>query len=1059
LFIYFYNSQLGFAGGWDGDFTRTVNGGGNLWRPIAIIALSGHYQCSDSTYYFSTVNRLGYTYQWRFNNQPISTNAIDSAITQGSFANGTLTVIVSNGFVSDTASQTFYVSGRPEFTMRPLRAYYDSLCYNQNDWVIVDSSLSNVSYQLYKAGLPLGNSYPGNGGTIMLPCTAVTATTLYTVIATRNSNCTSYRDTATKLIIVATPANVPISAAPASICLGDTAKVQIQLSQPGTTYTLYRNFNNYATVSGNGSTVYLTYTGVGASTTFTVKANNYLGCTANLTPSISFIVDTMYTNFTRVEDVLVGEDIQLRNQSDGDNYLWTFDAAATVLTDTAYEPYPLSYSAPGERIVLLNATTAVAGCNDTVLKRVRVFEPMDTTAPGQVCAFDTIYTPSTKILAYHVDRFGNQYIAGYTTFLQGGISSSATYYYFLQKINKNGQVVWQKIQDYSMYSLSSYYGGYITGITTDPFGNVYVCGNFGALFLDFAGWGIIGSTSTQNYYIGKLDTAGVFQWITHSYTSGNSSRTGATDILYVDSNHIYVSVFGGGSVVIEPNDSIRYIVGGVIGGNFVMRINHNGYYQDKVNITDATGGGFGFYNPNNWMVITQWMIGISPKMHLRRDGKIVLVGQYGGNNGYIQFGTTPQLTGYGIYVALLNPSVGWESAYKISYTGNVYNDPDNRNALTRIHASCVDASGNLYIATPYLDTVWYGNGHNLTYSTEVSSVQRYSPSGQRQWSVKNNSSVRSLALSDNSDRLYMFGEYDRFIGFSSAMGDTIGRRGEGGRDAYIASLDSSGSFQWLQNIGSDSVDGAHIMVKDCGGALNCLGYTKGTVHVMNATVSTAAYKNFILRYDPAGNNCQQQICPAYVDDYRSVYDTITISHLDTTYQYVQLLDSITVLSNFYSLDTVHVFDTVSQLVNYHHIDTIHHNSVIQTFDSQLVIYYNHHVDSVVYYDSVITQLQFFYTDTMRIIRTIDTTHAVGQVEINNRWIIVVTPNPATDQLFIETNGIPITEINIYNTAGILVSKLRQLQSNTIDISPLAKGIYIVEAKTKEGSVRQRWVKM
>ena len=73
--------------------------------------------------------------------------------------------------------------------------------------------------------------------------------------------------------------------------------------------------------------------------------------------------------------------------------------------------------------------------------------------------------------------------------------------------------------------------------------------------------------------------------------------------------------------------------------------------------------------------------------------------------------------------------------------------------------------------------------------------------------------------------------------------------------------------------------------------------------------------------------------------------------------------------------------------------------------------------------------------------------------------LTLAPNPATNQLFIQTNGMAVSEVNIYNTTGSLVSQTKQPQTNSIDISQLANGVYIAEIKTKEASVMRRWVKM
>ncbi len=73
--------------------------------------------------------------------------------------------------------------------------------------------------------------------------------------------------------------------------------------------------------------------------------------------------------------------------------------------------------------------------------------------------------------------------------------------------------------------------------------------------------------------------------------------------------------------------------------------------------------------------------------------------------------------------------------------------------------------------------------------------------------------------------------------------------------------------------------------------------------------------------------------------------------------------------------------------------------------------------------------------------------------------IMLYPNPANDELFIETNGQELMEINIYNTNGSLVSQTKQVQNKHVDINQLAKGVYIAEIKMKDGIARKRFVKM
>lgn len=83
----------------------------------------------------------------------------------------------------------------------------------------------------------------------------------------------------------------------------------------------------------------------------------------------------------------------------------------------------------------------------------------------------------------------------------------------------------------------------------------------------------------------------------------------------------------------------------------------------------------------------------------------------------------------------------------------------------------------------------------------------------------------------------------------------------------------------------------------------------------------------------------------------------------------------------------------------------------------------------------------------------------GIEEIENNISITLYPNPASTQLFIQTSGTAIEQVNIYNTTGSLVMAAASIINNQLSIVNLPQGVYIAEVKTKEGSVRKRWVKM
>jgi len=74
--------------------------------------------------------------------------------------------------------------------------------------------------------------------------------------------------------------------------------------------------------------------------------------------------------------------------------------------------------------------------------------------------------------------------------------------------------------------------------------------------------------------------------------------------------------------------------------------------------------------------------------------------------------------------------------------------------------------------------------------------------------------------------------------------------------------------------------------------------------------------------------------------------------------------------------------------------------------------------------------------------------------------INIYPNPATNQLFVETKGTLVEEMNIYNAAGNLVQSTKPQTLNfKLETANYPAGVYIAEIKTKEASVKRRWVKM
>ena len=78
------------------------------------------------------------------------------------------------------------------------------------------------------------------------------------------------------------------------------------------------------------------------------------------------------------------------------------------------------------------------------------------------------------------------------------------------------------------------------------------------------------------------------------------------------------------------------------------------------------------------------------------------------------------------------------------------------------------------------------------------------------------------------------------------------------------------------------------------------------------------------------------------------------------------------------------------------------------------------------------------------------------VDIGND--IQIFPNPARNELFIYgKDGIIIKEINIYNQIGQRVIHKKGIISNTIDVSMLQNGMYILEIENDNVIYRSKLI--
>ena len=83
--------------------------------------------------------------------------------------------------------------------------------------------------------------------------------------------------------------------------------------------------------------------------------------------------------------------------------------------------------------------------------------------------------------------------------------------------------------------------------------------------------------------------------------------------------------------------------------------------------------------------------------------------------------------------------------------------------------------------------------------------------------------------------------------------------------------------------------------------------------------------------------------------------------------------------------------------------------------------------------------------------------SIGIPNINAESEFSIYPNPAEKEIFISgMNGTIINEVNIYNQIGQKVLHEKRL-TNTIDVSKLRQGMYIIELVTSELKIREKLI--
>lgn len=222
------------------------------------------------------------------------------------------------------------------------------------------------------------------------------------------------------------------------------------------------------------------------------------------------------------------------------------------------------------------------------------------------------------------------------------------------------------------------------------------------------------------------------------------------------------------------------------------------------------------------------------------QGNQYVVGNF---RGSVTFGSTT-LTSSGlsdIYIAKFNPAGNWVWAKKAGRTG----DDMGRDVA-------VDNSGNVYIIGHFPGTATFGTTTLTSSGSYDVFIAKLDGNGNWLWAKKAGGSGADnghrIAM-DSSNNVYITGLFSGTASFGSS---NIGS--SGGFDAYIAKLNSAGTWQWAKKAGGTGSDYGFGLKPDVDGNVYLSGFFEGSATFGSTTLNSYGDKDiFIAKLTSSGS--------------------------------------------------------------------------------------------------------------------------------------------------------------------------------------------------------------
>ena len=168
-----------------------------------------------------------------------------------------------------------------------------------------------------------------------------------------------------------------------------------------------------------------------------------------------------------------------------------------------------------------------------------------------------------------------------------------------------------------------------------------------------------------------------------------------------------------------------------------------------------------------------------------------------------------------VYVAKVSPSGAWMWAKSGGGTRSDYGQ-----------AIALDSSNNIYLTGQFYSTALFGSSSLISKGGTDLFVTKMNSNGAWMWAVSGGSFTLDYGYgvgTDGSGNVYVAGSFYSTLTRIATFG-SLQIRGRGGRDAFVAKLNSRGVWQWVAFGGGTSSDYAYGLAVDKNGNSYVTGY-------------------------------------------------------------------------------------------------------------------------------------------------------------------------------------------------------------------------------------------